>query len=196
MTTPDPYTSSGLPHGVPPVPHPAPPGLGGAYPPALPYPETPTQLPPEMTQMHVPSTPQVVYGPAPQVPMPPMPQVVNSTHPAPGPVMSPTPGHAPGYPPPYPLSPKTNAAATTSLWLGLSAVFCLGFLTGIPAIIIGLKARKQIAASHGGESGDGMAITGIALGALMTLVSAVGLVVLLITLAGVMGTSSSPAYIY
>ncbi len=35
MTTPDPYTSSGLPHGVPPVPHPAPPGLGGAYPPAL-----------------------------------------------------------------------------------------------------------------------------------------------------------------
>ena len=88
-------------------------------------------------------------------------------------------------------------AAFLALFYPIAWLALMALLAGIPAIIIGLKARKQIAASHGGESGDGMAITGIALGALMTLVSAVGLVVLLITLvAGVMGTSSSPAYIY
>jgi len=67
----------------------------------------------------------------------------------------------PGYGPmPYPVRP-TNQLAIAALVCGCAQVF-FWFLTGIPAVILGHIARRQIRET--GENGDGMALTGMILG--------------------------------
>ena len=67
--------------------------------------------------------------------------------------------------PVYSTSVPTNPWAIISLvssilsWVGL---FGIG---GIIGIIAGVVARNEIAASHGSQTGDGLALTGIILGA-------------------------------
>ena len=52
-----------------------------------------------------------------------------------------------------------------SLILGIVAiVFCLGPLTGIPAVICGHVAQSRIRKSAGAMTGDGMALAGLILG--------------------------------
>jgi len=77
--------------------------------------------------------------------------------------------------------PKTNQKAIWSLVLGILGLVCCGFLTGIPALILGNSAKKEIAASGGAETGMGMAQAGfvlgiiaIALGVLTLILFAVG----------------------
>ena len=93
-----------------------------------------------------------------------------------------------GYPPqsyggqdPYGQPPKTSGKATTSLALGVGSLvlFCVGFLLGIPAIIVGMRARKEIRNSQGRLSGDGLALGGIITGVLGTLIglAVVGLII-------------------
>jgi hypothetical protein len=68
------------------------------------------------------------------------------------------------YPPPVvPYAPPTpnNGAAVGALVCGLLAPVTLGF-AGVPAVILGHKARAEIRRS--GERGDGMAVAGLALG--------------------------------
>jgi len=75
------------------------------------------------------------------------------------------------------VNPPTNGKAIASMVLGicfvltacsffgfspLAALFGLG--TGIPAVILGHMALRQINASGGTQSGQGMAITGLVLG--------------------------------
>lgn len=62
----------------------------------------------------------------------------------------------PGYP-----GTKTNGLATAALVCGLAQLL-LGILTGIPAIILGHMARRQIRQT--GEQGAGMAMAGLILG--------------------------------
>ena len=69
--------------------------------------------------------------------------------------------------PPYPAGgapPATsNGLATAALVVGLIGLLCLGFLAGIPAVILGylgLQKSKEI-----GDIGKGQAIAGIILGA-------------------------------
>lgn len=56
---------------------------------------------------------------------------------------------------------QTNGLAIAALICGVSQVF-VWFLAGIPAIVLGHMARKQIRQT--GEQGDGMALAGMILG--------------------------------
>jgi hypothetical protein len=86
-----------------------------------------------------------------------------SYEPPPGPPGQ-QPGHGYGTPP-----AGTNNKAVIALVLGIVglplSVCCsvLG-LVGVPAIILGRTARREIAASGGTQSGDGMARWGFVLG--------------------------------
>jgi Domain of unknown function (DUF4190) len=83
-------------------------------------------------------------------------------------------------PDPYGQPPKTSGKATTSLVLGIVSMVCFGFLTGIPAIVVGMRARKEIRLSQGRTSGDGLALGGIITGIIGTLL---GLAVVAIAIA-------------
>jgi hypothetical protein len=61
--------------------------------------------------------------------------------------------------------PKTNDKAVGAAVCGLLCVPTAG-LTGIPAIVLGHVARDEI--RRKGESGDGLALTGLILGWLST----------------------------
>jgi len=80
------------------------------------------------------------------------------------------PGSLPGQPP-------TEGKATASLILGiLSLLLCLGFVAGIPAIILGHMARTAIRQSMGRLKGDGMALAGLIMGYISSAASAVFLI--------------------
>jgi hypothetical protein len=84
--------------------------------------------------------------------------------------------------PPLPLPPgppRTNSKAVGALVCGVSGVF-VG-VTAIPAIVLGHMARREIRRT--GEQGDGMAVGGLVLGYVVTIVMlvAVTLAVALIT---------------
>ena len=78
---------------------------------------------------------------------------------------------------------KTNGFAVGSLVCGIFPVFC-----GIPAVILGHAARKQIQKS--GERGDGMAVAGLILGYLW--LSALVLIILLSIAHGGGGAAPHP----
>jgi hypothetical protein len=60
---------------------------------------------------------------------------------------------------------KTSAAAVCSMVLGIvSLLFCLGPLAGIPAVICGHVARGNIRGSGGTLRGEGMAVAGLIMG--------------------------------
>lgn len=102
---------------------------------------------------------------------------------------------APGQPGPYGqpesygapayggLPPANSSRATTSLVLGILSLVCLGLLSGIPAMIIGRNATKEIDASHGAIGGRGMATAGFVTGLIGTLLSVLGLVAVIGVLA-------------
>jgi hypothetical protein len=60
--------------------------------------------------------------------------------------------------------PKTNQKALWAMILGIISLICCGIVAGIPAIILGNIAKKEIAASGGMQSGGGMAQAGFILG--------------------------------
>ncbi|MEJ7633430.1 DUF4190 domain-containing protein [Aeromicrobium sp.] len=80
-----------------------------------------------------------------------------STPPPPGGFQAPAPG---GYGAP----PQQNKKALWSMILGILGLLCCGFFTGIPALILGNQAKKEIAASGGSQTGGGMATAGVILG--------------------------------
>ena len=88
---------------------------------------------------------------------------------------------------PYGPPAKTSGKATTSLVLGVVSMVCFGFLTGIPAIIVGIRARKEIRLSQGRTSGDGLALGGIITGIIGSLL---GLAVVALVI-GVIAVGSS-----
>ncbi|MFI7011723.1 DUF1707 and DUF4190 domain-containing protein [Streptomyces sp. NPDC050145] len=63
-------------------------------------------------------------------------------------------------PAPY-LPPPTNGKAIGAMSCGVATFFSMG-VSGIPAVILGHMARKEI--RERGEQGDGMAVAGIVLG--------------------------------
>jgi peptidoglycan/LPS O-acetylase OafA/YrhL len=62
-----------------------------------------------------------------------------------------------------PVGPTTNGFAVASLVLGIAG-FLLCFVGGILALVFGYKARREIDASGGRQTGRGMAVAGIVLG--------------------------------
>jgi Domain of unknown function (DUF4190)/Domain of unknown function (DUF1707) len=79
--------------------------------------------------------------------------------PPPGAAWGPPTGYGP-MPYPVPVRP-TNQLAIAALVCGCAQVF-FWILTGIPAVILGHIARRQIRET--GENGDGMALAGLILG--------------------------------
>jgi len=78
-------------------------------------------------------------------------------------------------PPPPPATPKNNGLAIASLILGIaSIVTCLGCIPGIPAIICGHMALKQIAQT--GAAGAGMAKAGLIMGYITTALSIIAII--------------------
>lgn len=81
------------------------------------------------------------------------------------PYSSPAPGN-----PATQLPPPTNGLAITSMILGILGVF-FTCLTGIPAIICGHIAKKQIKKSNGSQKGAGFATTGLVTGYIFSALS-------------------------
>lgn len=97
----------------------------------------------------------------------------------------PTAPHAPaGYAVPYAPSPPTNGMAIAALVCGVAG-FVICPLIGIAAVICGFAARGQIRASGGMQSGEGMTLAGLILGAVdLGITALVLLAILAVTLLG------------
>jgi hypothetical protein len=69
-------------------------------------------------------------------------------------------------PPPlaYPPPPQSETKAIASLVLGILSLTCLGIFAGIPALVIGSLARRDIDRSQGRLTGRGLAAGGIVTG--------------------------------
>jgi general secretion pathway protein G len=79
--------------------------------------------------------------------------------------------------------PQTSGLAISSLVLGILSCTLLGFVAGIPAIICGHSARKKVRISPRSYGGGGLAVAGLVLGYVGTVVSA--LLVLVIVVSGI-----------
>jgi Domain of unknown function (DUF4190)/Thioredoxin-like len=80
------------------------------------------------------------------------------------------------YPPPNwnrPHTVGTEGKATTSLILGVLSILCFGIFTGLPAVVVGVMSRRDIARSGHAIGGGGIAIGGIVTGAIGSLLSLV-----------------------
>jgi hypothetical protein len=82
---------------------------------------------------------------------------------------------------------RTDSKAIASLVLGLSSFVFLG-ITGLPAVILGAVARKDIERSSGSLTGRGIAAGGIVSGLFGT---GLGFVILLLVVGGMLETSQS-----
>ena len=86
-----------------------------------------------------------------------------------GPALSPaappsSPAAATVQPGPPPQRAPTDSLAVASLVCGILAFFCLGALTGIPAVICGHMARKRAAQETLPSSNAGLALAGLITG--------------------------------
>ncbi len=92
------------------------------------------------------------------------------------PPSSPPPSYGQTPPPPPPGLPQVRLSNQKAVWamiLGiLGTVLCCLF-AGVPAIILGTIARREIAASGGQQEGRGMATAGLVLGIVSTVLSVV-----------------------
>jgi uncharacterized protein DUF4190 len=103
------------------------------------------------------------------------------------PVGPPQPGYGPpqpGYGPPQPgfgppvQQQSTNGKAIGALVAGILSILCFGLLAGIPAIILGNMARKEIDQGQGG--GRGMATAGFILGIIGTVLGSLWLILVIV----------------
>ncbi|MCS6875197.1 MAG: DUF4190 domain-containing protein [Pyrinomonadaceae bacterium] len=79
-----------------------------------------------------------------------------------------------------PAGETNQTLAITSLILGILGLLCCGLLTGIPAMIIGFMAKSRAESQPLLYGGRGMAIAGIILGALSTILGLIGLIYVLL----------------
>ncbi len=77
------------------------------------------------------------------------------------------PAEPPAYRPPFAVAPppaRADVKAVASLILGVMSLACLGVVTGLPAMILGSMARRDIDQSNGRLDGRGIAAGGIVTG--------------------------------
>lgn len=83
-------------------------------------------------------------------------------------VPPPAPQGAPNYANPW-QTPAQSGKAIASLVLGIVSIMCcVGPFTGIPAIVFGFIARRDVARSEGQLDGSGLAVAGIVTGMIGT----------------------------
>jgi hypothetical protein len=89
---------------------------------------------------------------------------------------------APGQHPGYGGGTEQNNLGVWALVLGIVSFLCsLGFVTGIPAIIVGNKAKR--AAVEGRANNGGMGTAGVVLGWIATILSIIGIIFFVILVA-------------
>jgi hypothetical protein len=89
----------------------------------------------------------------------------------------PPPPPPPSYGGPVPgAMPGNHPRATLILVLGILSIPCCGLFTGIPAIILGNTAKKEIAASGGTIGGSGAVNGGYICGIIGTVLSIIGII--------------------
>jgi hypothetical protein len=98
-------------------------------------------------------------------------------------------GGAPGYG--Y-AAPQSNKKAVWALVLGILGLVCCGLVAGIPALILGNQAKREIASSGGMQTGGGMAQAGFVLGIISIALSVLSIVLLLAGVINAPTTSTSP----
>jgi hypothetical protein len=96
-----------------------------------------------------------------------------------------------GYGGPGYGAPQTNKKSIWALVLGIVGLLCCGLFAGIPALILGRQAQKEIDASAGAQTGRGMATAGFVLG-IIAIVWTVIYLILVLTGAINFGFSTSP----
>ena len=90
--------------------------------------------------------------------------------------MSQQPPHGPDPgPPPYPYAyvppPPNHPQAVTALVLGILSLVLCGFFTGIPAMVLGRRVRRDVRASGGTVGGEGLGAAGFWTGLVGTFLS-------------------------
>lgn len=123
------------------------------------------------------------YGPVPTYGAPPAP-TYGAAQPGYG-----GPGY--GYPPQGygqpSFAPAPNGKATAALITGIATLlmsWCCGAgILGVIAIVLGARARNEIRASGGRQTGDGLAIGGMVTGAVAIVVGVLALVLIVVALA-------------
>ena len=68
-----------------------------------------------------------------------------------------------------------DRGANLSIVLGIVGLLLCGILLGPAAVVEGVKARRRIAASGGGLSGNARAVVGIVIGGVATFLNTLGL---------------------
>jgi Domain of unknown function (DUF4190) len=146
--------------------------------------------------VNTPVTPEPT-NPAPDVP-PPMTEPVNynppPTQPAPPPAYQPPQTElapAPTFqaPPPIPNyaaapAPETNTLAIISLVASILSWVLVPIVGGIVGVVTGFMARNQIRESNGQQTGDGLALTGIIVGAINLVVGCIGVLCFTVIIIG------------
>ncbi len=111
------------------------------------------------------------------------------------------PGQTPYTQQPYPQQPyggggyhqpPNHKDAVTSLVLGIVSLVMCGFVTGIPAMIIGRRAKREIQASGGALGGEGLATAGFVTGLISTVIA--GLAFLLVVFVFIFGGAISNTF--
>ena len=87
--------------------------------------------------------------------------------------------------------PPNHKDAVPSLVLGILSLVLCGFVTGIPAMILGRRAKREIQASGGALGGEGMATAGFVTGLISTVIAGAAfvLVVLVFIFGGVLSNT-------
>lgn len=83
--------------------------------------------------------------------------------------------NTPFQPPPAGAG-QDQTMAIVSLVLGVLSIFCCGFLTGIPAAIIGFMHKNKVDANPNQFGGRGLALAGIITGVIGTILGIIGVI--------------------
>lgn len=88
----------------------------------------------------------------------------------------------------------SNKKAIWSLVLGILGIVLCGFFTGIPALILGKSAQKEIDHSGGAQSGRGMATAGFILGIISIVFGIIGVILFVTGALDFSGSTSTSGY--
>ncbi len=88
----------------------------------------------------------------------------------------------------YAAPPQSDSTALVSLILGALSLVAFSILAGIPAIILGNNARKNIRASGGRLTGDGLAVAGIIMGWVSVGFAVIGILLIIIFVLGALSS--------
>ena len=142
-----------------------------------------------------PTPPGGGYPPPPPVPPPPPPGPPPGGYSPPG--YQPSAG---GYPPPYPMPPRNSGKAIAILVLGVAGLVftCtsgFGVIAAIVALALAPGANREIAASGGTLTGEGLIKAGVICSWIAVGLTALGILVLVLFIIGAASSSAATSHV-